>query len=788
MDRLKEKIISILIVLINFLFFLKLIKDGLKIQDFDYIIMFLLVLFGILIYLFYTFILDKKVYKVVFTSIFIAIIGVLMYKYKDIITIYITKDFINNILDINNALLKDKPTYFYQYKKIFFVLIPVLVSLLIVLNNLWKNSIIVFNFVAMVSFWYTVLYSSVLKNIYYFLAVSLGTFAITSFLKKLKEFRSKEIKVSLNIRHILLYSVVVSLIIVRITSILPQDYRGQSVKELTDTFQNRFAPSKRIGNLKNALIGEFDLNQSGYNDTEVKLGGPITLDRKEVFKVKSDKPYYLKGTVKDYYSKNYWLSTEGEPTPKYEDYDFEKTGLKSIGEGDGDGLIGATTKEIEIFPNVNLNSTSFFTPNNGFDIISDYKGVFYTKTPTFINDVDVRNPYLVKFFSYKGYENYVEGIQNRPSSVTIKEENYKLPIRQENEPYLNYEKRVNSLDINNFEKSQLTSILDNYESYFQLDSEISSEVYDLLDKILSSTGKEKEKLTNYEKALAIRNYLTKNYPYTLQVSEIPEGKDFVSFFLLEEKKGYCTYFASATTILCRIAGIPARYVQGFKTPDKTDGEGKYIVTNAEAHAWCEILINPEKDLWVVVDPSPTPTEFEALNNSAENGEEKVEEGNKENENNKEKPNRKNPMEEELEEDSWDLRAFNLNYNLFCSIAIPTTILLYIIYRILKVRRHIKYVYLSSSVVPLYQYCLERLETIDIIKPESSGDLEFIEAVKDGSLKERLIVLGELSYEEYYGGINRNTLEKKQEIIFFENYIKSKEKRISYFMKKYFGFN
>ncbi|MPM37864.1 hypothetical protein SDC9_84483 [bioreactor metagenome] len=61
-------------------------------------------------------------------------------------------------------------------------------------------------------------------------------------------------------------------------------------------------------------------------------------------------------------------------------------------------------------------------------------------------------------------------------------------------------------------------------------------------------------------------------------------------------------------------------------------------------------------------------------------------------------------------------------------------------------------------------------------------------MKDGSLKERLIVLGELSYEEYYGGINRNTLEKKQEIIFFENYIKSKEKRISYFMKKYFGFN
>lgn len=788
MDRLKEKMISVFIVLINFIVFLKLLKESFRIEDFDYIIVTLLVMFGILIYLFYTFILDEKIYRLVFTVVVLAIISILLYKYRDFISVYVIKDFINNILDINAALLRDKPTYFYQYKKIFFILIPALVSLLIVLNNFWRNSIIVFNLLVMASFWYTILYTAVIKNIYYFLGVSLATFALTSFLRKLKEFESKEIKVSLSMRHIFAYSIVITLVIVRITSILPQDYSGRNIKELTDSFQNKFAPKRGIGNLKNALLGEFDLNQSGYNDTEVKLGGPITLDRKEVFKVKSDKPYYLKGTVKDYYSKNYWLNTGEAPLPKYEDYDFERSGLKAIGEGESNGVISASAKEIEIFPTSNLNSTSFFIPNNGFDVTSDYKGVFYTKVPTFINDVDIRNPYMVKFFSYKEYENYVEGIQNRPSSVSIKEENYKLPIREESEPYLNYEKRIDSIELNNYDKSQLSNILDNYESYLQLDTGISSQVYDLLNKILTGTGKDINKLTNYEKALAIRNYLTKNYPYTLQVSEMPEGKDFVSYFLLEEKKGYCTYFASATTILCRIAGIPARYVQGFKTPDKMDSEGKYIVTNAEAHAWCEILINPEKDLWIVVDPSPTPTEFEALNNTNNNEGEKTPSNNNNNNGNKEKPNKRNPMEEEFGDDTSVSLLYNLDYKLFSGVAIPTTILLYVLYRILRFRKGIKNILASSSIIPLYEYYMDRLETAGVVKPDSLGDLEFINSLKESELKERVSTLVKLSYEEFYGGIVRNTVEKNSHIEFIEDYLKAKEKRIVYYMKKYFGFN
>lgn len=90
----------------------------------------------------------------------------------------------------------------------------------------------------------------------------------------------------------------------------------------------------------------------------------------------------------------------------------------------------------------------------------------------------------------------------------------------------------------------------------------------------------------YEKAIALRDYLSENCEYTLTPGESREGEDFVAAFLTE-RKGYCTYYASALTVLCRCAGIPARYVTGYGMT----AEGKrYQATQATAHAWTEIYL------------------------------------------------------------------------------------------------------------------------------------------------------------------------------------------------------
>jgi len=55
-------------------------------------------------------------------------------------------------------------------------------------------------------------------------------------------------------------------------------------------------------------------------------------------------------------------------------------------------------------------------------------------------------------------------------------------------------------------------------------------------------------------------------------------------FLLRERAGHCEYFATATVLLLREAGIPARYAVGYAVQEKT--ATGFIVRERHAHAWC----------------------------------------------------------------------------------------------------------------------------------------------------------------------------------------------------------
>lgn len=104
----------------------------------------------------------------------------------------------------------------------------------------------------------------------------------------------------------------------------------------------------------------------------------------------------------------------------------------------------------------------------------------------------------------------------------------------------------------------------------------------------------------YEMALGIQNYLRSHYAYSLDVQTPPEGVDFVAWFLIGERQGYCTYFASAMTMLCRIAGLPARYVTGYLA--SPDDNGVAVVAGRDAHAWTEVYLNGFG--WLDFDATP----------------------------------------------------------------------------------------------------------------------------------------------------------------------------------------
>lgn len=60
------------------------------------------------------------------------------------------------------------------------------------------------------------------------------------------------------------------------------------------------------------------------------------------------------------------------------------------------------------------------------------------------------------------------------------------------------------------------------------------------------------------------------------------------YFLFENKKGYCAYYAGATLFLLRSLGIPSRIATGFLTVDRSNkNPGWYWFYEDQAHAWVQ---------------------------------------------------------------------------------------------------------------------------------------------------------------------------------------------------------
>ncbi len=100
-----------------------------------------------------------------------------------------------------------------------------------------------------------------------------------------------------------------------------------------------------------------------------------------------------------------------------------------------------------------------------------------------------------------------------------------------------------------------------------------------------------------DKIIAIRDYfLSKDefnqplfaYSDNPGVPGIPSANK-LTYFLLENRKGYCAYFAGATLFMLRSLGIPSRVVAGFSTTDRSNkNPGWYWFYQDQAHAWVQV--------------------------------------------------------------------------------------------------------------------------------------------------------------------------------------------------------
>lgn len=106
---------------------------------------------------------------------------------------------------------------------------------------------------------------------------------------------------------------------------------------------------------------------------------------------------------------------------------------------------------------------------------------------------------------------------------------------------------------------------------------------------------------DYQKAAVLQEYFQDNGGFRYDLDYIPPmGRNTAEYFIFNSKRGTCSDFATAFTLMARAAGLTVRYTEGF-SPDITSNENQYVIRASGSHAYPEVYI---QDLgWTVFEPT-----------------------------------------------------------------------------------------------------------------------------------------------------------------------------------------
>lgn len=303
----------------------------------------------------------------------------------------------------------------------------------------------------------------------------------------------------------------------------------------------------------------FTISTEGYNhaaevDGEVttQLGGPANPATEPVMTVTTDSDILLRGSIRRTYTGHSWEDSDAKA--RYLFYDFTRSRVR-------ERVFSMSDNEAFAPVNVSVNflktgTSSLFVPSRLNEFSMDMENALYYNS---IGEIFLsRQVEAGDGYSLTGYRVGDEAA-----------------VRQA------------VMDAMDDRDDGYDEIL---EDCTQLPEGIEEGVYALAVQLSQSAD------NPYDKAAAIQYWLQSNCTYTLEPEYPSYDRDFVSQFVLDSREGYCSYFASAMTVMCRIAGLPARYVEGYSVKA---GQG-VTVTGEDAHAWTEVYFNGIG--WVSFDP------------------------------------------------------------------------------------------------------------------------------------------------------------------------------------------
>lgn len=97
-------------------------------------------------------------------------------------------------------------------------------------------------------------------------------------------------------------------------------------------------------------------------------------------------------------------------------------------------------------------------------------------------------------------------------------------------------------------------------------------------------------------------FFQRDFKYSLTLKSPDYNHTPLWDFLLHSRSGHCEYFATATVLLLRAAGIPARYAIGYSVQEFSGLEDRFIVRARHAHAWALVYID---GAWHNFDTTPS---------------------------------------------------------------------------------------------------------------------------------------------------------------------------------------
>lgn len=347
-----------------------------------------------------------------------------------------------------------------------------------------------------------------------------------------------------------------------------------------------------LGNLNT----EFNVSMSGYSEGDSELGNSqeVIKDSKVALKISGmdkGRSVYLIGSVSDVYTGSSWIKSQEDYIPGEKDYRLDylelyyalaRQDLKTL-----ESKRFILKKTIKIQYN-NIKTKSLFYPikSSGFTgNVGDSSVSFESPRLTYNKAKGKGTTYESTFYELNLREDAFHQMLREADDFSYDnpEEINQDSAKWLRENYLN----GNFSDILN--RRDLTEILSErsdliYEKYTVLPESLPDRVKELALEITKGYD------NSYDKLKAIEVFLL-GYQYNLKPGKLPEGKDFVDYFLFEKKEGYCTSFASAMAIMGRCIGIPTRYVEGYVAKfNELDSDNMYKIKNSQAHAWAEAYI------------------------------------------------------------------------------------------------------------------------------------------------------------------------------------------------------